>query len=533
MIYQLKITLEHTGVWRRLLVDEEMTFYQLHHLLQMAFDWDDYHLHCFTVKDVPRNKLEEKESFDIAGYPRPSEATIGNPEYDEGWTPLYFDEREEIVSDWLFVEKDSCLYTYDFGDNWVHRIVLEKLIAPSADMQYPVCIKAVKEAPEEDSGGIWGEEVEESDGAVIMKQINQRIRENSFPLTGADFAMRAQEAIDEAALWHKLFSLAAQFNKLQPWMWMSDIDLFAVADEKSGEVGYCSVLGEGQELFGLAVYKGEEGLRALLQIMSGELKEADAAFVQKSLLLSFEDRKDLSADEYELIQLTGMKFRGRKAWPSFRSYEPGYYPWHLSEAEADFLIRVLEQALIVLERVRKEPHILNSGDDSRIFTRSSTIEGDRTLWKDSWLNIEPPASSSQVCESVISDIQQAQIKKNYKQDSAVWEYGLFYGPTPVQEEEDERPYYPRFHMCLDQRSGQVLTYDLVGPEDDLNHHLQHHLVSSVEAVGSIPSRIWVENDQAYGVLLKLCQRLGIQLERVNKLPVMEHVKESMLSMGVL
>jgi len=51
MIYQLKVQLKHTRppVWRRLLVLGEMTFAELHRVLQAAFGWMDQHLHTFYM----------------------------------------------------------------------------------------------------------------------------------------------------------------------------------------------------------------------------------------------------------------------------------------------------------------------------------------------------------------------------------------------------------------------------------------------------------------------------------------------------
>lgn len=36
-------------IWRRLHVAEEMTLYALHRTIQIAFGWEDYHLHAFKL----------------------------------------------------------------------------------------------------------------------------------------------------------------------------------------------------------------------------------------------------------------------------------------------------------------------------------------------------------------------------------------------------------------------------------------------------------------------------------------------------
>ena len=50
-IYQLKVTLLGTTppIWRRLLVPADMTLQQLHHVLQLAMDWEDCHMHEFRI----------------------------------------------------------------------------------------------------------------------------------------------------------------------------------------------------------------------------------------------------------------------------------------------------------------------------------------------------------------------------------------------------------------------------------------------------------------------------------------------------
>jgi hypothetical protein len=57
----------------------------------------------------------------------------------------------------LTAEGDSMVYVYDFGDNWRHEVVLEK-IAPSdaAASPKPVCLAGERRCPPEDVGGPSG-----------------------------------------------------------------------------------------------------------------------------------------------------------------------------------------------------------------------------------------------------------------------------------------------------------------------------------------------------------------------------------------
>lgn len=51
-------------------------------------------------------------------------------------------------------------YVYDFGDDWRHRIVVEKVLAPDdgAAVTVPACVDGRRACPPEDCGGTWGYE---------------------------------------------------------------------------------------------------------------------------------------------------------------------------------------------------------------------------------------------------------------------------------------------------------------------------------------------------------------------------------------
>ena len=50
------------------------------------------------------------------------------------------------------------LYIYDYGDDWEHEVVLEKILPVSGKLNYPKCIGGERNRPPEDIGGIPGYE---------------------------------------------------------------------------------------------------------------------------------------------------------------------------------------------------------------------------------------------------------------------------------------------------------------------------------------------------------------------------------------
>jgi hypothetical protein len=135
-IYQIKITLKGSKppIWRRVEVDDTITLARLHQIVQGAMGWYDSHLHMFTIAGI----------------------AYGLPDvYDE---PDVHDERRMRLNQLLSTPKQSLLYEYDFGDGWLHQVLLEKILEPEAGVTYPRCIAGRRACPPEDCGGIWGYE---------------------------------------------------------------------------------------------------------------------------------------------------------------------------------------------------------------------------------------------------------------------------------------------------------------------------------------------------------------------------------------
>lgn len=137
-VYQLKIKLlnvEDPKVWRRLWVWEGITFEQLHLIIQTAMGWEFSHQWQF-------------------GYsPYDSSFCIGIPDAESALDPTTEDASSVKLSDYLNVYHPKMIYVYDYGDDWQHEIVLEKIIDDAVTEQLPVCIGGEGCCPPEDCGG--------------------------------------------------------------------------------------------------------------------------------------------------------------------------------------------------------------------------------------------------------------------------------------------------------------------------------------------------------------------------------------------
>jgi len=164
-IYKLKITLLDTKplIWRRILVRENVLLSDLHKIIQTTMGWTNSHLHHF-IKD---NTFYTVKMAD-----------------DDFWDELNNVDYKGIrINEILQFVKNTIIYEYDFGDGWMHEILLEKFVKEDKNVRYPVCIAGKYNCPPEDVGGTGGY----MDLIRIMKNPNHKEYESYIKWLGGKY----------------------------------------------------------------------------------------------------------------------------------------------------------------------------------------------------------------------------------------------------------------------------------------------------------------------------------------------------------
>ncbi|WP_433446162.1 plasmid pRiA4b ORF-3 family protein [Streptomyces sp. CA-142005] len=107
-VHKIKITLRESRppVWRRLEVPSGITLRELHDVIQAAFGWEDYHIWAFE-SGRDRYSVADRD----LGIGSAASTRLGQVAPHTG---------------------DRLHYTYDFGDDWEHDILIEDVTAPEA-----------------------------------------------------------------------------------------------------------------------------------------------------------------------------------------------------------------------------------------------------------------------------------------------------------------------------------------------------------------------------------------------------------------
>jgi len=152
MSFQFRIQLKNVQkppVWRKVIVPESFTFEQFHLVIQESFGWGNYYLYQFSPSGYGSNPV------------------IANPSLDD-WEKPAMNASKTKISAIFKVENQKFTYIYDFGDDWMHSILLENIF-PEKVMK-ATCMDGKGSCPPEDCGGPWGYERMKE----ILKDPNQK-----------------------------------------------------------------------------------------------------------------------------------------------------------------------------------------------------------------------------------------------------------------------------------------------------------------------------------------------------------------------
>lgn len=136
--YQLKIQIKnsHPPIWRRLIVPAGLSFSQLAVILNEAMGWCGYHLFSFEFYHLGIHVEDNVEEYD-----------------DFGWSDYEREEADETLIDTYLDTEGWFTYIYDFGDDWQHRVTVEKILE-DYDKNYAQVLKYKGNTPYEDCGGV-------------------------------------------------------------------------------------------------------------------------------------------------------------------------------------------------------------------------------------------------------------------------------------------------------------------------------------------------------------------------------------------
>jgi hypothetical protein len=179
-VYQLKVTLRSVRppVWRRLLILDSTDLERLHLIIQDTVGWLNAHMYEFQVGNA---RFQHSASRELGFTPtrKASSVTLGQVAPPVGRRFVYW---------------------YDFGDDWFHDIIIEKILRAEPGAIYPRCVAGRRACPPEDCGGPWGyanlvdalADPKHPEHAELVDWLGGEFDPNAFDLGATDTALVAR-----------------------------------------------------------------------------------------------------------------------------------------------------------------------------------------------------------------------------------------------------------------------------------------------------------------------------------------------------
>jgi hypothetical protein len=324
--------------------------------------------------------------------------------------------------------------------------------------------------------------------------------------------------------WKDLFAATKAFSALQLWKILDDRHVVGVRDPLSGETGYGIVMGSFGTVFGLCLYRGAEGFEIYRRLMEQEVdfEDDDLFAAQNCIKLELGPRSDMKPEDMKVIRELGLSFKGKNAWPEFRSMLPGYPPWFLTESEAKLLTLGLTAACWHGERVRDPETSVRHGE-CLMYTHAAGGSNELIAQREPW----PPRPVRPIAHPILNLARINAMRALKTRPDTPWEADVFHLPSAVLDR--ERPYFVRMAVVCQQSSGFVFEVAPAVPESSEPQILADAICSSIEKHGFFPETIFVRRPIYIAALTPLATALGLTLRRDKSLAAIETLKRAMLS----
>ena len=328
--------------------------------------------------------------------------------------------------------------------------------------------------------------------------------------------------------WRRLYAAADRIRKLAPWTWMEETDVFGVQFPGSDQVGYVSVMGGNKEHYAVTVYLGSDALNGFWHMENDlSVEQVPERILElPQLMASFEDRELVEKADREIIKQLGLQYRGRNAWPLFRSYRPGFHPWFLEPDEIGKLTLALEQTAGMAMRLEDAPDLLETTEEDQYLVRVPRDTNGGLTWEDAIRPAEPPTPVTLTFRLEQKDI--ANLRRRAPEDLTI-EVDFSLAPILVGKR-GERPLCTYVLMAVEQNSGMILGAEFMQAPDGLPRmweRIPAALVAMLNTAPFLPRQIRLASPRLAGFLRPIQQALGLQLVPCDQLPAVEEAKASL------
>ena len=326
----------------------------------------------------------------------------------------------------------------------------------------------------------------------------------------------------------KLYPLAFELQKMAPWEFMYERELFGIQVPGSDEPWFASVMGSTGEFLAVSLYEGVEAAHQFLRIQEDPV-ESDPMDIMliPHLMVSFEQPHYMETEDIDRLKALGYSVRNKSRLPVFKEIVPGCI--HILP-EADKLAQLeplLKQVLNVADRVGKQEfawveHVPAGMNGLVRVPDGRTKSGWRDDYKD--FELKPPPAVTPLSKKKLKLFNQLPT------NNMVLQVGMVLVPSPIGDKHP--PYFPFLLLLVEKESGYVLTPEMMTPHPGVKEMFARSgekLIEYLTKQKIHPARIEYRSGRLEPILKATFKHTSVTLSKVQWMPAFDDAAESMIN----
>lgn len=292
------------------------------------------------------------------------------------------------------------------------------------------------------------------------------------------------------------------------------------------------------EYFAVMAYPGEKGLM-MLQVSSArdEQPAMHHLLTISGISVDFDDEEYLEPPDFLLFGKLNKCFKGSMAWPKFRDYTAGYFPWFLNANQVTLFTLILSQVLAIAKQSKESASMIpDINITGKIFIHELTRDAnDKIEWQDR-VTTAPVTrlvknrypflllnATKDTKPALTTEMETCldRIRRSRKPRQAIVDVEIVQTEMHCQDS-TSRPYFPAVMICIDETRDYVYDTRLLKPDTPASAILVE-FISILEKLDFVPESVHVLSRPTMTLLKPITTDLGIKLVQSIHLRTLEKV----------
>jgi len=334
--------------------------------------------------------------------------------------------------------------------------------------------------------------------------------------------------LQESDYLKKLYPIAFDLQKMAPWEFMYERELFGIEVPGSDEPWFASVMGSTGEFFAVSFYEGVDAAHQFLRIQEdhAESDPMDILLIPH-LMVSFEQPHYMEPEDIDRLKALGYSVKNKSRLPVFKEVVPGCIHVIPETDKLAQLEPLMQQVINVASRVGRQEfawieHVPGGMDGLVRVPDGRTKSG----WRDDnkYFELKQGPAVAPLSKKRVKQFNQLPTK------NMVLQVGMVLVPSPVGDKHP--PYFPFLLLLVEKESGYVLTPEMMTPHPGVKEMFAksgEKLVEYLTKQKIHPAAIEYRSGRLEPILEATFKHTSVKLSKVQWMPAFDDASESLIN----